>query len=93
MSLGISGKGEVAAPVSLFSKHASRLRKRTNKSASVTESHSKFEVRSVVRFLQAEGVSQRDSSQVSECSRPEGFQQKGGVCVVQQILRWPNWTE
>jgi hypothetical protein len=53
--------------------------------ADVIENYSKFEVHAMVRFLQAEGVSQRDSSQVSECLWPERFQPKGSVCVVQQM--------
>jgi hypothetical protein len=35
----------------------------------------------VVRFLQVQGVSE----QVIECLGPERFQQKGSVCVVQQV--------
>jgi hypothetical protein len=53
--------------------------------AGVNETYSELEVCAVVRFLQAEGVSQRDSSQVSECLRPEGFQPEGTVCMEQQI--------
>jgi hypothetical protein len=44
--------------------------------AGVIENYSKFEVHTVVRFLQAEG---------SECLGPERFQPKGSACVVQQI--------
>jgi hypothetical protein len=40
------------------------------------ENYSKFEVRAVVRFLQAEGVSERNSSKVRECTRSESFKPK-----------------
>jgi hypothetical protein len=53
--------------------------------AIATGNYSKFEVCTVVTFLQAEGMSQQDSSQVSACLRPERFQPKGSVSVVQQI--------
>jgi hypothetical protein len=40
--------------------------------AGVIENYSKFEVHVVVRFFQAEEMSWRDSSQVSECVQLEG---------------------
>jgi hypothetical protein len=56
-----------------------------NKLAGGIEDYSKFEVHAVVKFLQAKGESERDSSQVSECLWPERLQPKESVCVVQQI--------
>jgi hypothetical protein len=51
------------------------------------ENYFKFEVCTVFRVLQAEGVRQLDSLQVNEC-----LQAEGSVCVVQQIQRWLNVT-
>jgi hypothetical protein len=56
--IGMSGRGEIVL-ISLFSIHLSKLYKQI-KMAGVIEDYSEFEVRSVVRFLQAEGVSQSE---------------------------------
>jgi hypothetical protein len=53
-----SGRGKVAALVSLFSIHVSKLYKRTK--WPVIENYSKFEVCKVVRLLQAEGLSESE---------------------------------
>jgi hypothetical protein len=57
-----------------------------NKTAAVTEKHSMFEARAVVRFFKAEGVSEGNSLQISECLQPESFSQKvASLCAVQKI--------
>jgi hypothetical protein len=49
------------------------------------KNYSKFEIFSLVRYLQAEGV---NSSQISDC-----FKSKGTVCVEHQTWRYPTATE
>jgi hypothetical protein len=58
MSLAHISTSSKAAVLVLFSIHVLKLCKRTL--TGVTEDHSKSEVRMVVRFLQAEGVSQSE---------------------------------
>jgi hypothetical protein len=53
--------------------------------ASVIENYFKFEVCTVVRLLQAEGVSQSEIHRWLVSLWPERFQPKGSVCVMQQI--------
>jgi hypothetical protein len=80
---GMSGRGQVATLVSLFSIHMSKLYKQ-NKMAGVTENYSKFKARMVVRFLQAEGVSQ-NKIHCRLVFTARMFQLKGSVYVMQQI--------
>jgi hypothetical protein len=39
--------------------------------AGVIENYCKFEFHVLIKFLQAEGLSQQDSSQASECFQPK----------------------
>jgi hypothetical protein len=73
--IGTMDRKEVTMLVSLFSIHVSKLYMGI-KMADVIEIYSKFEVCVVLRFLQAEGVSESDIHH-GKCLQAERFQMEG----------------